>query len=63
MLVGTGLGAAMYGGLIPVFKGFQNIQLYATSVENILMLIAMGYRVYNSEKEKDIIVDYILLND
>ena len=52
MLAGNVVQNLIWGGSIPGLVGHDYVGLYATAAENILMLMAMGYKIYGTQVEK-----------
>ena len=50
--IGALIQMLIWGGFLPGMMGYGHITFISSAVENILMLMAMGYKVYGTQREK-----------
>jgi len=51
-LIGNTLQMLIWGGFLNALADFQKLVFYSAAIENLIMLSAMGYKVYRTEKER-----------
>ncbi len=44
---------AIWSGLLPQIAGYDHVMFYAAALENVLMLLAIGYKVHSTNKQKN----------